>query len=160
MPISLIALWFRQRAERQGVWALCAAVLQPGCHLGGWIPTLPLANFAFSFAIFQCETESSFSWGWGQEHLEEPVLLDEGFHQVYAHTCAWDRSVPMFGSSSPISFSVHKLEGLQHLSSEASHSVCPVQTPGALVGFFIGCWDFGDWTSEQKGQSKKKKKID
>lgn len=63
MPISLIALWFRQRAERQGVWALCAAVLQPGCQLGGRILALPLAIFAFSFAPFQCKVESGFWWG-------------------------------------------------------------------------------------------------
>lgn len=62
-PISLIALWFRQRAERQGVRAPRAAVLQPGCHLGGWMLALPLVVFAFSFATFQCKTGTSFFWG-------------------------------------------------------------------------------------------------
>ena len=51
MPISLIALWFRQRAERWGVWAPCAAVPQPSCRLGGWMLAVPLVVFAFSFAV-------------------------------------------------------------------------------------------------------------
>lgn len=63
MPISLIALWFRQRAERQEVWALHAAVLQLSCHLGCWMLALPLVVFAFSFATFQCKTGTGFFWG-------------------------------------------------------------------------------------------------
>jgi len=56
MPISLMALWFRQRAEWRGVWVWCAAVLQPSCRMGGWVLGLPLVVFAFSLATFQCGT--------------------------------------------------------------------------------------------------------
>lgn len=87
MPISLIALWFRQRAERRGVWALRAALPQPGCRLGGWMLALPLVAFAFGFATCQCKTGTGFSF---QQHREEPPLLGEGVTVcmcVYIHLC-------------------------------------------------------------------------
>lgn len=154
MPISLIALWFRQRAERQGVWALCAAVLQPGCHLGGWILALPLAIFAFSFATLWCQTESSFSWG-----CQTPAGACAAGWRFSPHVCTHlcKGQVCSHGcSSSPISFSVQNLEmgDLQHLCSETSLSV-PSPNPKCSGGFLIGGWDFGGWTSEQEDQSKK-----
>lgn len=75
------------------------------------------------------------------------MLLDEGFHQMYAHTWARDRSVPVCGSFSPISLSVWKLEvseGLQHWSSERDCTQCAQSKPQVLWWLFIGCWEFGD----------------
>lgn len=57
MPISLMALWFRQRAEWRGVWAWCAAVLQPSCRMGGWVFVLPLVVFASALPLFSVEQE-------------------------------------------------------------------------------------------------------
>lgn len=76
MPISLIALWFRQRAEWRGAWARRAALLWLSCHLGSRVLALPLVVFAFSFATFQH----------GTGDREGPtVLLDAGAHQVCSH---------------------------------------------------------------------------
>lgn len=163
MPISLIALWFRQRAERQGFWALCAAVLQPGCHLGGWIVTLPWSSL-LSALPFSSVKWNPVSHGAVRHWLRPGVpggtrAADEGFCQMYAHTCARDRSNPLCGSSSPISLSVQKLEvseGLQHLSSERDFTQCAQSKPQVLWWLFY--WLLGLWGLNLRAKRSKQKK--
>lgn len=150
MPISLIALWFRQRAERQRVWALRAAVPQPGCRLGGWMLALPLVVFAFGFATFHCKTGSGFFWG---------CQTQTGASNTWRSPCCWmkdlpcvytlaqgrhlsPRVVPLLPSHSLSGLELS--EGLQHFSSEGDCTQCAQSKIKALCRCFVGCWEFRD----------------
>lgn len=156
MPISLIALWFRQRAQRQGLWALCAAVLQPGCHLGGWILPLPLVIFAFSFATFQCKTElfllglsDTARCTWGKLSWAAGWRISPG---VCTH-CARDRSVPMSGSSShSLSRSWRWVKVYSTL--ETSHSV-PTPNPKCADVCLLAVGTSGAEPQSKKVKAKK-----
>lgn len=162
MPISLIALWFRQRAERQGVWALCAAVLQPGCHLGGWILALPLAIFAFSFATCQCKMESRLSRGCqtpteARSTCRKPCCWMKGFTRCM-HTLVQGTGLSPCVVSPLPSRSLSTSWRWVKVSStclQRFHTLCPVQTPTALVFFY---WLLGLWGLNLRAKRSKKKK--
>lgn len=157
MPISLIALWFRQRAERQGVWALCAAVLQPGCHLGGWILALPLAIFAFSFATLQGQTESSFSWG-----CQTPAGACAAGWRISPHVCTHVQRTGLFPCVFLLSHLILCPEFGDVWRSPAlvfrDFPQCAQSKPQVLWCFFIGGWDFGGLNLRAK-RSKQKNRL-
>lgn len=161
MPISLIALWFRQRAERQGVWALCAAVLQPGCHLGGWILTLPLAIFAFSFSTLPCKWNPDSHGtvrGWlrpgppaGTRAAGWRISLNVCTHLCKGHVC------------SHVCFLLSHLTLCPQVEGEwrspalvfRDCTVCPVQTPSALVFFLLVVGTLGAEPQSKKVKAKR-----
>ena len=160
MPISLIALWFRQRAERQGVWALHAAVPQPGCHLGGWMLALPLVVFAFSFATFQCKTGTSFFWGCqtpaeASNTGRSPRCWMKEF-TACVHTLVQGSDLSPHMAPPLPSHSVRGLEpseGLQNSSSERDCTQCAQSKTKALCRCVVG--SLGTKPQSKKAMAKK-----